>query len=339
MMDGPMRLLFALGLAFAAGCSAARPPKAPPLRFAEAFRADDFLRGSLHAHSLESDGDAPPAEVLGWYRTHGYGFAALTDHDKRVDTSSCTVPGRFAAIAGDELTSRALWGGRAVPVHVNALCGRGSPAGLTAAAPPGEVLKRTVERARGDGAVVLVNHPNFGRALGEPDLLDAGAFDMLEIASGHPEVHDRGEAGRPSAEALWDGYLTRRGPLLAAAVDDAHDFRSKGEDRRPGRAWVEAWGAEPEPASVCAALRAGRFYASRGARLRSLRVEGGSFEVDAADWRSGDLVEFIGAGGELLERASSNPARYVLRGGELYVRARVRQAGGREAWTQAYFVR
>jgi hypothetical protein len=41
-----------------------------------------WYRGNLHAHSLWSDGDAYPEQVLAWYRDHGYQFAAISDHDQ-----------------------------------------------------------------------------------------------------------------------------------------------------------------------------------------------------------------------------------------------------------------
>ncbi len=63
------RLLFLLGIAlFAAACA---PPEAEL----------QWYRGSLHAHSYWSDGDDFPEMVVEWYRSHGYHFLALTEHD------------------------------------------------------------------------------------------------------------------------------------------------------------------------------------------------------------------------------------------------------------------
>jgi len=63
------RLLFLLGIAlFAAACA----PPAAELQ---------WYRGSLHAHSYWSDGDDFPEMAVEWYKSHGYHFLALTDHD------------------------------------------------------------------------------------------------------------------------------------------------------------------------------------------------------------------------------------------------------------------
>ena len=40
-----------------------------------------WYKGSTHAHSLWSDGDDFPEIVVDWYKTHGYQFFALSDHD------------------------------------------------------------------------------------------------------------------------------------------------------------------------------------------------------------------------------------------------------------------
>src|SRR5436190_14002516 len=40
-----------------------------------------WLKGNLHTHSYWSDGDEFPEMVMDWYKTHGYQFVALSDHN------------------------------------------------------------------------------------------------------------------------------------------------------------------------------------------------------------------------------------------------------------------
>lgn len=40
-----------------------------------------WWKGNLHTHSLWSDGDQFPEMIADWYRSHGYNFLALTDHN------------------------------------------------------------------------------------------------------------------------------------------------------------------------------------------------------------------------------------------------------------------
>jgi len=43
--------------------------------------APRWWKGNLHTHTLWSDGDDFPEMVAEWYRTHGYHFLALSDHN------------------------------------------------------------------------------------------------------------------------------------------------------------------------------------------------------------------------------------------------------------------
>jgi hypothetical protein len=55
------------------GCSAPPPQVVHgPLR---------WYKGNTHTHSLWSDGDAAPEHIADWYKTHGYDFLVLSDHN------------------------------------------------------------------------------------------------------------------------------------------------------------------------------------------------------------------------------------------------------------------
>ncbi len=40
-----------------------------------------YWKGNLHTHSLWSDGNDYPDMIADWYKTHGYQFLALTEHN------------------------------------------------------------------------------------------------------------------------------------------------------------------------------------------------------------------------------------------------------------------
>lgn len=56
------------GLVFVTGCR-------------EKPSAREWFRGSLHTHSLWSDGDAFPEMVMEWHKARGYHFVAMSDHN------------------------------------------------------------------------------------------------------------------------------------------------------------------------------------------------------------------------------------------------------------------
>ena len=62
----------AWALLAAAPVSAALSPSGDPPR---------WWKGNLHTHSFWSDGDDFPESILDWYKTNGYHFVALSDHN------------------------------------------------------------------------------------------------------------------------------------------------------------------------------------------------------------------------------------------------------------------
>jgi hypothetical protein len=44
-----------------------------------------WYKGNLHTHSYWSDGDEYPEMIMDWYKTHGYHFIALSDHNILAD--------------------------------------------------------------------------------------------------------------------------------------------------------------------------------------------------------------------------------------------------------------
>lgn len=47
----------------------------------ETEREENWLKGNLHTHSLWSDGDDFPEMIMDWYKSNGYDFVSLTDHN------------------------------------------------------------------------------------------------------------------------------------------------------------------------------------------------------------------------------------------------------------------
>ena len=290
--------------------------------------AASWFKGNTHTHTLESDGDSPPAEVVKWYHDRGYSFLVITDHDKitRVDNAPMLL------IAGEEITDHIP----GKPLHLNAI-------GLKTVVKPGggktvvDTLQGNINAARAVGGIVAVNHPNFGWAFGSDELLKLTDYTLLEIASGHPYVN---MAGPPSVEEMWDVLLTAGRRVWGIAVDDSHHLKRPWDTDMapPGKAWIVVRAEKLDEPSILDSLRRGDFYASTGVEITDYQVDAKSMTVSIkAKNQARYRTMFIGPNGRLLGETTANPATFVLpeRG---YVRARVIDSNGRMAWLQPHFV-
>ena len=294
------------------------------------IRADAaWLKGNTHTHTLESDGDSTPDEVVRWYREHGYDFLVITDHDKVTIAGG----GGMIMIPGEEITDRLP----RKPLHVNAI-------GITRAIPPQrgatpvEVLQRNVDAVRDQGGLPVINHPNWGWAFGAEELLRLQRITLLEIASGHPFVN---MDGPPSVEGMWDALLTAGRRVYAVAVDDVHHLKRPwdADIAPPGKAWIVV-NADRNATSIFDAIAMGDFYASTGIELTSYEVTRTSMTVEVCEKnRARYRVQFIGVSGTVLQETTGTRATYLFRGDERYVRAKVIDSNGRMAWLQPRFVR
>ena len=335
-------LICALGLLSGLGLGAEAEPHATQVRapsarqahFTRTFDVTHFQKGNVHTHTTLSDGGSTPEQTITWYRSHGYQFLALTDHNKLsrpARYASLQDPG-FVLISGEEVTMT----GKGRQVHVNALCTTSRIAGGNFAS-AAAALNSGIGAVRAQGGVALVNHPNFDWALSPADVTDARDASLLEIASGHPYVHSAGNATHPSHESLWDIALSSGADFMGVGVDDEHHIDvSSDPPATPGKAWISTFGDVTESTPICAALAQGQLYASTGVELRRISVREHQYEVEPV--QAGTTVVFIGMGGRELARSRPSrgaPAVYLPHGDEGYVRARLELPDGRRAWTPA----
>ena len=295
-----------------------------------------WYKGNTHTHTLNSDGDSTPDEVVRWYREHGYQFLVLTDHNFVTSVDGLNAlhgaDEQFLVVRGEEVTSRA--GDK--PIHVNGLDVERRvepPAGSSV----GEVLQRAVDGIRSASGVPHINHPNFGWALTGQDLQQVRNNRLFEIFNGHPQVNNEGGGGVPGLEEVWDRILTSGTLLHGIAVDDAHHFKQPGNPRAsgPGRGWVTVRAARLEAQALLEALESGNFYASTGVVLDDVEATSTALTVRVKpEGTSKYRIRFIGRGGQVLHEATEPAATYTFTGNEGYVRAKVIESNGRVAWVQ-----
>jgi len=296
-----------------------------------------WLKGNTHTHTTNSDGDTPPAEVARWYKSHGYAFLVLSDHNVFTDpaTLASLVDSTFLLIPGEEVTTSF----ERKAVHVNAL-------DIKRLIPPIKdstllgTIQKTIDAIRAEDAIPHINHPNFLWSIDSATLFRVRSDRLFEIFNGHPTVHNIGGGDWPGMEEVWDGLLSSGKRIFGIAVDDAHHFQGEFAAHRanPGRGWVAVRTAGRDGRGIVAALDAGQFYASSGVTLADVQVTATTLTITIAP--KGDFkyaTQFIGQDGVVLATDRSMSPTYTLKGTERYVRAKVTDSGGAAAWVQPVF--
>jgi hypothetical protein len=314
----------AIGPAFGQSAGAAAGPKM------------QWYKGNTHTHTINNGGDSTPDEVVTWYRTHGYQFLVLTDHNflTNVDGLNAThgADEKFLVVRGEEVTARA--GDK--PVHVNGLDIKKLVEAVNGTN-VAETLQRNIDGIRAAQGVPHINHPNFGWALTTDDLRRARNYKIFEIHNGHPSVNNIGGGGVPGLEEVWDRILTSGTMVYGMATDDAHVFKDPGNPMvsGPGRGWVMVRAPRLEAGALMQSLERGEFYSSTGVVLEDVIATERSLAVKIkTEGVSKYRVQFIGRGGQILTEVAEPSASYTFKGDEGYVRAKVIESNGRMAWVQ-----
>jgi hypothetical protein len=295
-----------------------------------------YFKGNLHTHTLNSDGDSTPDDVVRWYREHGYNFVTITDHNYLTSVDGLNAlhgaDDKFLVMKGEELTDR--FGDK--PLHVNGFAPESfiKPTGGTSVL---NTVQNMVDAIRAAKAVPSINHPNFGWAISADELQQVMRTRLFEVYNGHPTVNNLGGGGVPGLEEVWDRILSSGKMLYGIAVDDAHYFK-RPEDKsapRPGQAWVYVRAPRLESRALLEALERGDFYGSTGVEMQSVVANASALtltikQLPASKYR----IQFIGRQGRVLSESTTSPATYTFKGDEGYVRAKVMESNGALAWIQ-----
>jgi hypothetical protein len=282
-----------------------------------------WFKGQLHVHSIASDGELSPDEVVDWYRQQGYHFLALTDHG--VLAEARTLADDFITLSGIEVDG------------VDPERGLYHLVGLGLTAPPGVGTRESVpaqeaiDRLRAAGGLVVMAHPYWSGQMSK-DLLHQQGCIGLEIYNGGCEVDN----ARGFSTVHWDDLLAAGRRPWGLAVDDAH-WRQGDHDAGLGWVWVKA--AALTQAALRDALQSGHFYASSGPQIHDLWLEGNQVHVRCSPVAT---IDFVG-NGPLSRRVVAPPggtltaASYQPRVGQRYVRVACLDGAGQWAWSNPIF--
>jgi hypothetical protein len=288
-----------------------------------------WVRGDLHCHTLYSDGDSWPADVMERAVLRGLEFLGVTDHNQvghQADYASLQGVDLPIILPGVEVTT---YGG-----HWNVW---GTDRWWEFREPETDAVSHAMQAAAASGALVSVNHP---KPFGPPwEYSNAIGYHAVEVWNGVWE--------RLNYMSLkwWEEQLRAGRRLVALGGSDLHRLRAPDPDPRHARdlgtptTWAYV-GEDRTARGVLDALRHGRAFISaspsgpqlileqksdsvrvrvvdgRGSALALISRQGieQAASVDADDWsarasrpRAGDYLraQLVDSYGQML--ALSNP--------------------------------
>lgn len=294
-----------------------------------------WIKGQIHCHTTNSDGNTSPNGVASWYKAHGYGFVFITDHNRFTDPVPIDVDPSdgFIVIGGEEISSQY----NGIPIHMNAL-GISQTLPALSGNDSVDTLQRNLDVINAKSSLSQVNHPNWYYAFNSADLLKIYGCDLIEIWNASSGCNNEGDRIHPSVEKNWDDLLTAGMTIYATATDDAHNYTSFGSQYdNPGRTWLGVHIDSLSEKNIMAALKCGDFYASTGVELIDISITDKEISLTIKQGpRNVYTTQFIGKGGKVLAQVKGLSPRYVFTKSpdEEYVRAKVVASDGSFAWTQ-----
>jgi len=290
--------------------------------FPNPFRSDGlWFKGNLHSHSTNSDGLLDLFQLSFLYRSSGYDFLFITDHNKLTDVSNVAKRFEdFLLLPGEEIDA-----GKSevnTSYHLVAL-------NLKDEIQLGEAPQRIVDGVLNQDGEVLLGHP-YWSSLTANDLLRLEGYLGIEIfnSSCHLDI------GKGYSTIHWDDLLVRGRFAFGFAVDDTHWHFNPHRPVDACYAWVMVKAKKLTVEALMESLKNGLFYSSNGPEILDVEASNESVNVKTSPVNAITFVADRSLGERFTAYAKPlTEATYKLRGEENYVRIEVEDREGRTAWT------
>ena len=313
-------------------------------------------KANLHGHSTDSDGVFTPEQIKKFYKDNGYSIYAYTDHLYMRDRSSLCDE-NFIALNGYE---NVLCDGRPGEIckcyHFNIYSPRPDKVGMVGVSPwfyevwnknksekekalspviefcseehSVENANAIIKKADELGYAVIYNHPLWSLH-DHRDYIGLSGLAGVEVFNGGSYI----SGIEPDDQSIiYDQMLADGQRLNVFATDDNHtekDFFLGFNVMYPEKFDYD---------SVFECIKNGRSYASTGARIRGLAVDGNKVYLGVENARAirfstnARISKLFVAKEKPLTEATFEISEYVD-----YFRVTVEDFNGKKAWTRAYF--
>ena len=308
----------------------------------------NWYKGNLHCHSTRSDGALTPQEVTAYYKSHGYSFLCMSEHDLFSDMRGQFDSEDFIILPGVEASAWLVDENlhRLKSHHIHGILGTqqmqrdaalplykdgdklgmrvyfGSWDGLAAAQALSDEL-----RAR--GCFTTYNHPDWSRVEMD-EVTGLEGIWAMEVYNYDTVI----ECGEGYDHVFWDAMLRKGSKVLGFASDDNHNHERLA-DSFGGFVMVKSEQLSHE--AIVRHLLAGDYYfSSGGPQISSWGRRGNEIYIQCA---GADHINFICGGGVGLSETISakgellREASHMLSGSETYARVECVGEDGKTAWT------
>lgn len=277
-----------------------------------------WLRGNLHTHTTNSDGNRDMQEVINTYADLGYQFLSISDHDiftdrtiyDNIDNKGLVLlPGNEISRSGQHLLH--VNGDRLIEPHAD--------------------RQRVIDDVKSTQGFIVVAHPNFTLNFNHcpiellQQLTGFVGMEIFNATVGRCE-------GSPYATNKWDMLLSEGRRPWGFAHDDAHFMPG---DVDVGVGWNVVHCDSSSADNIVNSLRNGRFYCSSGVVINVIQVEGLEITIEC---ENASKIVAITQNGRRVAKSDSGSIKVDVSELSGYVRFECWGEGESNAWTQPFFL-
>lgn len=310
-----------------------------------------WYKGNLHSHTVISDGNLTPKEMVELYKENGYSFMCLSEHDIYTDFRSELNTKEFMLLPGLECSSVFYdeEDNRTKVHHLNVILGttkmqenaKNNLLTHMEYVKPfvwegAKTAQYIVDLMESRGCISTYNHPIWSR-VDQDDFINTKGLFALEIYNYGTVL----ESNTGYDTTHWDTMLRKGNKVNAFASDDNHN-----QDILPDSCggWIMVQAESLEHDNIVNALIEGNYYSSSGPEIYDFGIKDGVVYVECSPVNN---VNFMAGSGinagfscwGIPKEDTLTKAEYELKGDESYVRIECIDKYGKTAWSNPIFIK
>ena len=322
-----------------------------------------FYKGNMHCHSTKSDGKLTPEELKEKYKSNGYSFLAITDHEVLYNNSYLDDED-FITITSTEYAFKEfaeqstlknfnmkvahfnLYAKKQDNVNnflYNTVYDHFSDAetkakqlekfGENKRKYTPKCINKFIKDANKKGFFVAYNHPrwsleNYKQYSKYEGLWGVEVFNSISDKDGIYEYNIN----------VYDDFLRDGKKVFASCGDDNHNIKNRDSNECFG-AFVMVNADSLSYDNIINGLLNGNFYSSQGPIIKSLVLDGDTVKVKCSDCYQISFSTYGRRSGSVHDdNCKLTEAEFKIRKEDIYFRIDVIDKYGKRANTQAYYV-